>query len=419
MNRRDFIRRSSTTALGAMATPYILPSGRLFAPTGSRLANHVVLCLFAGGIRSFESAEMREGNLMPNLLAGDAPISADIRDGVEEVAPALDRPLQHSGTLFTGFRYASPITLHYNGHATYMIGRYADTVEMMKPIHSPTVFELFRKHSPHCPDALNAWWVSDQAGPFPYLRSSSDDRYGPAYAANMVQPSALLDSGVLQVEQQPGLADHVQAMAQLIEGPSTNQVHLNGPQARARIMHVLDRLQADHARGPLWNVPYQPNDDLTNMYTASLILREFRPELLVVNMQDSDIGHSDFTGYCNNLHKADHAAARLWQTIQSDPELRDDTVMILVPEFGRNATPNTVRDRFGRLAVDHTGDEVSQRIFSLIAGPDHIVRRDAVEEGFAEAVDILPTIARILGFHDQVPPHTFTGRFLHEAFVDA
>ena len=35
--------------------PYILPGGRLFARTASRRVNHVVFCLFAGGVRNIES----------------------------------------------------------------------------------------------------------------------------------------------------------------------------------------------------------------------------------------------------------------------------------------------------------------------------------------------------------------------------
>ncbi|MFM2306650.1 MAG: hypothetical protein RLZZ367_1319, partial [Bacteroidota bacterium] len=46
MKRKEFIRNAALTAAGSMVVPYILPSGRLFAATGSRRANHVVFCLF-------------------------------------------------------------------------------------------------------------------------------------------------------------------------------------------------------------------------------------------------------------------------------------------------------------------------------------------------------------------------------------
>ncbi|MFZ9846995.1 MAG: twin-arginine translocation signal domain-containing protein, partial [Flavobacteriales bacterium] len=52
MQRRDFIKKAAIATAGAMVLPYILPSGRLFAATDNRKVNHVVLVLFAGGLRN-------------------------------------------------------------------------------------------------------------------------------------------------------------------------------------------------------------------------------------------------------------------------------------------------------------------------------------------------------------------------------
>src|SRR3954462_6510697 len=106
MKRRDFIRKAGLATAGAIAAPYILPSGRLFAATGSRVANHVVFCLYAGGVRNLESVHMNDGNLMKNILNGSASISADIAGAMEPLpASPLSQPLQNYGTLFKEFRY--------------------------------------------------------------------------------------------------------------------------------------------------------------------------------------------------------------------------------------------------------------------------------------------------------------------------
>ena len=68
MKRRAFIKQAGLAAAGAFAAPYLLPSGRLFAATGARKANHVVFCMFAGGVRNLDSVEHNDGNLMKNLL---------------------------------------------------------------------------------------------------------------------------------------------------------------------------------------------------------------------------------------------------------------------------------------------------------------------------------------------------------------
>ena len=78
MDRRRFIKNIGLTAAGAMAAPYLLPGGRLFAASGLRKVNHVVFLLFAGGVRNLESVQFNDGNLMPNMLSGGSAISNDI-----------------------------------------------------------------------------------------------------------------------------------------------------------------------------------------------------------------------------------------------------------------------------------------------------------------------------------------------------
>ena len=68
MKRRDFIKKAGLASAAVFAVPYILPSGRLFARTGSRKVNHVVFCLFAGGIRNIKSVQQGQSNLMVNML---------------------------------------------------------------------------------------------------------------------------------------------------------------------------------------------------------------------------------------------------------------------------------------------------------------------------------------------------------------
>jgi len=83
MKRRDFIIRTALASAGVFAAPYILPSGRLFAASGLRRVNHVVFCLYAGGVRNLESVHMNDGNLMTNLFSGGGSISPDIAGAME------------------------------------------------------------------------------------------------------------------------------------------------------------------------------------------------------------------------------------------------------------------------------------------------------------------------------------------------
>ena len=58
MKRRSFIKSSSLVS-AAISVPLILPSGRLFAASGARMADHVVFVAFAGGVRQQESILQR------------------------------------------------------------------------------------------------------------------------------------------------------------------------------------------------------------------------------------------------------------------------------------------------------------------------------------------------------------------------
>ena len=84
----------------------------MFAATGSRVVNHVVYVLFAGGIRNQESvgqqflmnqnASLPQGNVMNNMLTGAAPSSNAIHD---PWAPVLNTPMMEQGTLFKEVLY--------------------------------------------------------------------------------------------------------------------------------------------------------------------------------------------------------------------------------------------------------------------------------------------------------------------------
>ena len=166
-----------------------------------------------------------------------------------------------------------------------------------------------------------------------------------------------------------------------------------------------------------WGVGGLFNNDMRTVHFAEQIIQEFKPELLAVNMQDVDVGHNNFTEYANNLQKADYALWHLWETIQSTPGMANDTILIAVPEHGRNQEGNGIIDAYGREALDHTNDDFSREIFALVLGPSGIVVHDQVfsqEKG--ESIDIAPTIANILGFDNDIPGGMLGGELLQESF---
>lgn len=432
MNRRNFIRKAGMATAGAFAMPYVLPGGSLFASTGTRKANHVVFCLFAGGIRNRESVHKNDGNLMPNILNGNESITSDISGSMSPLGSSpLSQPLQNFGTLFREFRYNQGPTGHFNGHYTAITGKYTDnSLSLLERPASPTIFELYRKHNSPSMSALNSWWITHTNNLYPILNYSNVSGYGPEFGANQLAPTNFLSERTAQMmvnkasfpSGNKDAQDHMRKFFNNNFGaPVTASSGIKNTAADAeKIGNWIDDLINQGLQGQLnnpWNVPGWMSNDMYNIYFAEEILKEFKPELTVVNMFDVDVCHTDFTSYCNSLRRADWAVGHLWQTIQSTPGLADDTVLIVAPEIGRNGTPNSIVDQNGRAALDHTnGDPESKDIFCLVAGPPSVVHQGKViTQEYGESIDIVPTIASILGFDSDMPA-SLPGKVLNEAF---
>lgn len=431
MKRRDFLKRSALATAGAFVAPYILPSGRLFAATGMRRVNHVVFCLYAGGVRNLESVHMNDGNLMPNILSGSSPISSDIIGGMDALpASPLSQPLQSFGTLFKEFRYYNGPTGHYNGHTVAVTGNYVEVdLNIREHPRHPTVFEYYRKHNSPQQTAMNSWWIANTLGPYPALNYSQSSEYGPGYAANFVAPTSLISPQGFDVLGNPrnfssaeegaikNMKDFVNGVFNRSSADGSSGVY-NPPADAAQLQQFITDMYTN-AQNPAfldsWGAGASMNNDMYNILFANEVIKRFKPELLVVNMQDVDICHFNFTEYANNLRKADFAVAHLWNTIQSTPGMMDDTVLIIAPEHGRNYYGNTSIDLYGRTAIDHTaptdpnftGDpllQTAREIFCLVVGPPGVVRQgQVINTIMGESTEIVPAIANMLGFDTGIP----------------
>lgn len=435
MKRRDFIKKAGVAAAAGFAVPYILPSGRIFAASGARIANHVVFCLFAGGVRNFESVQKAEGNLMRNILSGTEPISPDILGGMDPLPTPTQPALQTLGTLYKNFRYASGPTGHFNGHTCAVTGKYTE-VDLNVRDHPefPTVFEYYRKHNSPQQSAMNCWWVSNALGPFPALNFSKYSGYGSAYGANFIAPTSLIslqgydalgNMKNFSSQEKAGISktrsylDNIFSN-QFTEGDAgVTNTSTDTETLQGFITDLFNKAISGQFNNP-WGLasPNIMNNDMYNIVFAEEIIKEYQPELLVVNMQDVDVCHANFTQYCNNLRKADYAVRHLWDTIQATPGMTNDTIMIVVPEHGRNLNPNTVIDAFGRYAVDHTSDQTSREIFCLVLGPPgKVVQNQVISTVTGESIDVIPTIAKILGFDSDIPEGMLNGQPLNQALV--
>jgi hypothetical protein len=431
MKRRSFIKKVGLTAGGIAAAPWILPSGRLFAATGSRLVDHVVLCMFAGGVRNLEAVHKAEGNLMPGMLPGNEAISPDIASTLSLLPSITGLTLLEQGTLFQEFRFQKGPTGHYHGYNTTITGRYVNsTLNTRGRPEFPTLFELYRKHSAPEKNAMNAWLVTQSSNLYPLLNHSEFPGYGAAYGANQITPNTLFGYNTSQelndmIDFDPTHEGGIDKVRNFINnnfklpGVNVSSGIRNSEEDSEVIQQFLSKMYADLQAG-LHNNPWgvSMNGDMRNIFYAEEVIKNLKPELLVVDMFGVDTAHRSFTGYCHALYKASWAMNHLWNTIQQTPGMTNNTMMIVVPEIGRNGTGNSLVDENNRNGLDHTSDDaMSRELFCLIAGPPSVVKQNQLITTVAgESIDVIPTIAHALGFYDGAAS-MLSGQKLMQAFV--
>jgi hypothetical protein len=180
----------------------IIPSGRLFAATGNAMADHVVFVAFAGGVRQQESVLQRylldsqdyasEGNIMYNLLNGDAPNEKIVYgtdgtvDGDTPIPRILSQSIEQQGTSFK--EMISSHAGHYGGLNSLLTGNYQYTQGLNSKSQMPTIFEYARRHLGI--PASKVWYIGNGIGnSIPLLDYSIHPDYGSQYGANFLAPT--------------------------------------------------------------------------------------------------------------------------------------------------------------------------------------------------------------------------------------
>ena len=429
MNRKNFITKSGIALGGGLLAPYILPSGRLFAKTGSVKADHVVLVMFAGGVRQQESVLGRyledsqgvtgaAGNIMPNLFEGEAPNKkvaygtsvAGEPVGSEPIPRLLNQSMEKSGLLFPEMRAQS--AGHYVGLNTLLTGNPGVSQGLRVRPSYPTIFEYLRKHAGF--KATDTWFIGNGIGnSTPLLNSSNHKDYGLSYGGNMFaapvtfSPAGKEILGNAKTYTRTDL-EPMYFMKNFLDQSfalTKDQISSvsNTDEEKTQIKDFIKSVFAKQQAGQLAKPPIAGNGDALNMMYAAEVLREFKPKMLALNISGVDSCHSNFTSYLQNLHRADHVTAWLWQHIQNNiPEMSGNTIFIVAPECGRNQNPNPILDQNDWNSYDHS-DVNARRVWGLMMGksvPNIRVGGEARPVG--RLTDIVPTIADVFGILDDV-----------------
>lgn len=415
MKRRQFIKAATLAAAGGITLPYILPTGRLFAQTGSQLAKHVVLVMCAGGIRHQESIGQKylfeaqypytqdpdlvdlTGNIMPNLFNGPAPIDKIVfgtgANGQTPIAPILSQSIQSTGTVFEEASAGS--ASHYIGLSQMLTGNLlAQQGLKMKPV-TPTIFEYVRRFMNPETDgtATKVWFVGNTIGnSVPLLNYGLEAKYGAKFGANFFAPTITFGEHgrrFLAAAKNYHPSEDFGRMYEMRDFLNNSFLTTGGvleslgntPDEKYSIKQFMKKMYDADFSTIMQYVPENPgqvgnpenipviNRDVSALVYATEILDYFEPTILALNLDGADSCHSNFTSYLQALHRQDYAVGYLWNFIKNHPVLGGNTIMIVAPECGRNELPNVLKDKNDWYAYDHS-DWNAARTWITLSGPN-------------------------------------------------
>ncbi len=351
-DRRQFV----TGALGAAALSALTPTSRLLGrgvsrpgpgPDDDRLK--LIIVQFGGGTRNSESIADLEHRFIPRLWGDMVP----------------------HGTLFTNMRVEHRV-VHPNSTGSMMTGHWEwDDIDWSRPVAHPTVFEVFRK-ARQAPDT--SAWAFVYASILAKTGESRAAGYGAEFAANVVEPPTVPRSTAAEM-------DRLMHAAAAAGSPQAEQAAARECARLARHTSRINRsgLRSHAARRfmdeqyGLWRAGSgSTSHDAFLTDRAIACMRTFSPDVMAVDYGEIDCAHyGSWSRYVEAITRTDQLTWRLWRAVQGLPAYRDKTLLLVLPDHGRQ-----LDDGDGWGFVHHsdfyTGkgvDEGCRRVWMLALGP--------------------------------------------------
>jgi hypothetical protein len=365
LSKRRFVQLAGLTI-----AQRILPQRLWSKPERERRSRKVIIVTFGGGVRYSETFAAEGVRNIPRLV---------------EMRP--------SGLFYRNCVNAGVLS-HFNSSASIISGNWqrVDDFGFESPAGA-TLFELYRKQRRASP--LDAWVIATNKS-FASIGAGTDNDLGQPYGANVVLPKQLLIEAVQEVVRKGsdlGVArrEHVQRQLEAILSEGYEGVGWTIFQAGNRldrnIRETLTRGLVEYINGP--EAPAS-GDELTFFITRE-IMREFSPNLMLVNFWDMDVAHwGAYSLYLQAITRTDRLTGMLWDEVQSNPQYRDNTTLLILPELGRDGDQNTANG-----FLNHRSGDPSCRNMWMLALGAGVGRGES--DSPVHHVDVAATAAELLG----------------------
>jgi hypothetical protein len=350
VSRRELLRglggAASLAAAGLVGCGRPLPRARMSAEHPAR-GRKLIFVQFGGGTRSSES----------------------IDDPGHRFIPRLWKELVPRGTLFTDVRVEHRV-VHPNSTGSMMTGHWEwDDLDWSRPVAHPTLFELARR-AWRAPDTDA--WAFVYASILALAGASRAAGFGDRYAANVVEPPTIPRAAAEAMDRLMSTAAAsgsveeelvaVRRCAQLARSTSRiSEQGLRSARALRLQREIFGRWRAGQGT---------TSHDAFLTESAIACMQRFAPTIAVVAFGEIDCAHyGSWSRYTEAILRTDALTHRLWQAAQRLPAYREQTLMLIVPDHGRESG--------GEGFVHHSdfytnqgADESCRRVWMLALGPE-------------------------------------------------
>jgi hypothetical protein len=368
----DESKRAFLRAAGLLIAGLVLPQAPAEQPVRASASEQKVLLVVIGGVRRAETFS---------------------REGLENI-PHLTQDLLPQ-SLFYAHARNEGVTAHFNAISSILTGNWqrVDDWGKLAPT-TPTLFEQFRKAGRA--DRSETWLVASNKALTSLIGASSASGYGPEYGANVVFPKQLMLTAVeeaLRSGRAANMADRAKVEAELqnaLEGSNFEGLGWNvfdaADQLDPRVEGSIKTAIASFVRG---GGPTS-GDELTFFMTRE-VMRKFGPRVLAVAFSDVEAAHfGSYSLHVSGIRTADRLAWQLWQEVETNPDYRGKTTMVILPEFGRDPDGSSTNGFF-----NHRANEDSTRDTWMMALGSAVDKPQIIERPIRH-IDICPTLTDIL-----------------------
>jgi hypothetical protein len=329
------------------------------------------------------------------VITGGVRRQETFSDGGKQYIPHLHGDLLPNALFYSSVRNEG-VTSHFNSISSILTGNWQRVDDWgNQPPSVPTLFEYVRRQRDIPNDEV--WMIASNKALTYRIGASSASTHGTGYGANVVFPKALLLTAVeeaIRKGRQSSLTDRTKLQREIesvVQGSDYEGLGWDIFGDTRRLDRALEA-PVQNAIQQFVHANTAATGDQLTFFVAVEIMRRYAPSLLVVNLSDVEVAHfGSYSMHLAGIRNTDRLIYQLWQEVNVNAEYRNKTLMVIVPEFGRDPDGSNTNGFFNH----RSQTESCQQVWMMCLG-QHLARPQMIDRP-ARLVDICPSLSRWAG----------------------